>query len=98
MASVGKTMGMSLPGWASVPAADPRLREYARRFGEAAMRLLEENIRPRQIMTRPAFENALTTVMALGGSTNAVLHLMAIAHEAGGERELEDLVRISRRA
>jgi dihydroxy-acid dehydratase len=97
MASVGEAIGMSLPGSASVPAVDHRLREYARQSGETAMRLLDEGIRPRQIMTRPAFENAITTVMALGGSTNAVLHLMAIAHEAGVELELEDFDRISRR-
>lgn len=97
MASVGEAIGMSLPGSASVPAADARLDEYARRSGEAVMALMEANIRPRQIMTRAAFENAITTVMALGGSTNAVLHLLAIAHEAEVDLELEDFDRISRR-
>jgi dihydroxy-acid dehydratase len=97
MASVGEAIGMSLPGSASVPAVDPRLAEYAEKSGEAVMRLLEDGIRPRDIMTRPAFENAITTVMALGGSTNAVLHLLAIAHEAGVSLELEDFDRISRR-
>ncbi len=97
MASVGEAIGMSLPGSAAVPAIDPRLREYARRSGEAVMNLIEARITPRQIMTRPAFENAITTVMALGGSTNAVLHLLAIAHEAGVELELDDFDRISRR-
>ncbi|HEX2155231.1 MAG TPA: dihydroxy-acid dehydratase [Acidimicrobiia bacterium] len=97
MASVGEAIGMALPGSAAVPAIDPRLHDYARQSGEAAMRLLDEGIRPRQIMTRPAFENAITTVMALGGSTNAVLHLLAIAHEAGVELELEDFDRLSRR-
>ena len=97
MASVGEAIGMSLPGSASVPAIDPRLVEYARASGEAAMRLVDDGIRSRQIMTRPAFENAITTVMALGGSTNAVLHLLAIAHEAGVELELEDFDRISRK-
>jgi dihydroxy-acid dehydratase len=97
MASVGEAIGMSLPGSASVPAIDPRLRDYAVRSGAAVMNLLEKRIRPRQIMTREAFENAITTVMALGGSTNAVLHLLAIAHEAGVELELEDFDRISRR-
>lgn len=97
MAAVGEAIGLSLPGSAAVPAVDPRLREYAVESGKAVMRLLEQNIRPRQIMTRPAFENAITTVMALGGSTNAVLHLMAIAHEAGVELTLEDFDRISRR-
>ena len=97
MASVGEAIGMSLPGSASVPAIDPRLRDYAVRSGEAVMGLLRNRIRPRQIMTREAFENAITTVMALGGSTNAVLHLLAIAHEAGVQLELEDFDRISRR-
>jgi dihydroxy-acid dehydratase len=97
MASVGEAIGMSLPGSASVPAVDPRLQGFAERSGEAVMRLLEADLRPRDIMTRPAFENAITTVMALGGSTNAVLHLLAIAHEAGVDLELEDFDRISRR-
>jgi dihydroxy-acid dehydratase len=97
MASVGEAIGMSLPGSASVPAVDPRLNGYAERSGAAVMKLLEADIRPTQIMTRPAFENAITTVMALGGSTNAVLHLLAIAHEAGVDLELEDFDRISRR-
>ena len=97
MASVGEAIGMSLPGSASVPAVDGRLDEYARRSGEAAVRLLEADIRPRDLMTRAAFENAMTVVMALGGSTNAVLHLMAIAHEAGVDLTLEDFDRISRR-
>jgi dihydroxy-acid dehydratase len=97
MASVGEAIGMSLPGSAAVPAIDPRLRDYAVRSGEAVMHLLETGIRPRDIMTPPAFENAVTIVMALGGSTNAVLHLLAIAHEAGVDLELEDFDRISRR-
>ena len=97
MASVGEAIGMSLPGSSTVPAVDPRLTGYAERSGEAVMRLLEDEVSPRGIMTRPAFENAITTVMALGGSTNAVLHLLAIAHEAGVGLELEDFDRISRR-
>lgn len=96
MASVGEAIGMSLPGSAAVPADDARLDDYARRSGEAVMSLLEANVRPRQIMTRPAFENAIAAVMALGGSTNAVLHLLAIAHEAGVDLDLEDFDRISR--
>lgn len=96
MASVGEAIGMSLPGSAAVSAEDSRLDDYARRSGEAVMDLLEANIRPRQIMTRKAFENAITAVMALGGSTNAVLHLLAMAHEAGVELGLEDFDRISR--
>lgn len=97
MASVGEAIGMSLPGSAALAAIDPNLREFARRSGEAVMSLLASDIRPRDIMTRKAFENAITTVMALGGSTNAVLHLMAIAHEAGVELTLEDFDTISRR-
>jgi len=97
MASVGEAIGMSLPGSASVPAVDSRLDDYARKSGEAVVALLGADIRPRDIMTREAFENAITTVMALGGSTNAVLHLMAIAHEAGVDLTLEDFDEISRR-
>jgi dihydroxy-acid dehydratase len=97
MASVGEAIGMSLPGSATVPAVDRRLEEFAVRSGEAVVRLLEANLRPRRILTRPAFENAITTVMALGGSTNAVLHLLAIAHEAGVDLALDDFDRISRR-
>lgn len=97
MAAVGESIGMSLPGSASVPAVDPRLREHAVASGEAVMTLVEQGITARQIMTAPAFENAITTVLALGGSTNAVLHLLAMAHEAGVPLELGDFDRISRR-
>jgi dihydroxy-acid dehydratase len=96
MASVGEAIGMSLPGSASIPAVDPRLHHFAEKSGEAVMRLLDDGVRPRDIMTPPAFENAITAVMALGGSTNAVLHLLAIAHEAGVDLELEDFDRVSR--
>jgi dihydroxy-acid dehydratase len=97
MASVGEALGMSLPGSATVPAPDPRLEEWAVRSGEAVMQLLEQDLRPRQIMTREAFENAIAVVMALGGSTNAVLHLLAIADEAGVDLDIRDFDRISRR-
>ncbi len=97
MASVGEAIGMSLPGSAAVPAVDSRLEDLARESGEAVVALLEADIRPRDIMTRGAFENAITTVMALGGSTNAVLHLLAIADEAGVELSLKDFDEISRR-
>jgi dihydroxy-acid dehydratase len=97
MASVGEAIGMSLPGSAAIPAVDPRLRLMAHASGAAVMKLLEDDIRPHDIMTRPAFENAITTVMALGGSTNAVLHLLAIAHEMGVALDLDDFDRISRR-
>jgi len=96
MASVGEAIGMSLPGSAAVPAIDSRLEDYARRSGEAVIALVEADIRPRDIMTRAAFENAIAVVMALGGSTNAVLHLMAIAHEARVDLTLEDFDGISR--
>ena len=97
MAAVGEALGMALPGSAAVPAIDDRLDEYAERSGEAVMRLMESGITPRRILTRPAFDNAITVVMALGGSTNAVLHLLAIANEAGVDLSLEDFDRISRR-
>ncbi len=97
MAAVGEALGMSLPGSAAVPAVDPRLDEFAVASGSAVMALLEADVRPRRVMTRGAFENAITVVMALGGSTNAVLHLLAIAREAGVELSLEDFDRVSRR-
>ncbi len=90
MASVAEALGMSLPGSASPPAPDPRRDAIARASGEAVVHLLREGIRPRQIMTKEAFENAIAVVMALGGSTNAVLHLLAIATEARVELALDD--------
>jgi len=97
MASVGEAIGMSLPGSASAAAIDDRRADVAFASGHAVMNLLRQGIRPRQIMTRGAFENAIAVVMALGGSTNAVLHLMAIAFEAGVELELEDFNRVAAR-
>jgi dihydroxy-acid dehydratase len=97
MSSVAEALGMSLPGSASVPAVDRRLDDLAFESGRAVIRLLEAQIRPRQIMTRAAFENAIAVVMALGGSTNAVLHLLAIAYNAGVELSLDDFNRIGRR-
>ena len=97
MAAVGEGLGMSLPGSAAVPAIDDRLDEFAERSGEAVMALMEAGITPRDILTRGAFENAITLVMALGGSTNAVLHLLAIAAEARVDLTLEDFDRIARR-
>ncbi len=96
MSTAIEIMGMSLPGDASIPAVDPSKVDEARRAGTAVMRLLEEDIRPRDIMTRRAFENAITTVVAMGGSTNAVLHLMAMAREANVDLSLDDFDRISR--
>ncbi len=82
MASVGEAIGMSLPGTASIPAEDQRLRIAAKESGLQLNYLLKEDIKPRDIMTLGAFKNAITTVLALGGSTNAVLHLLAISYEA----------------
>ena len=97
MASVGEALGMSLPGSASPPAVDRRRDDFAFDSGRAVVNLLREGIRPRHIMTKQAFENAIAVVMALGGSTNAVLHLLAIAHEARVELELDDFNRIAER-
>lgn len=96
MAAVGEGLGMSLPGSASPPAVDRRREEFALRSGEAVMAMLEAGIRPRQIMTREAFQNAIAVAMALGGSTNAVLHLLAIANEAQVELTLDDFDRVGR--
>jgi len=97
MASAVEAMGLSLPGSASPPATDPRRDELAQRSGEALMGLLEQDLRPRQIITKQSLENAIAVVMAVGGSTNAVLHLLAIAHEARVELALEDFDRIGRK-
>jgi dihydroxy-acid dehydratase len=94
MASIGEAIGMSLPGSAAPAAVDRRRDDFAFASGEAVMQLIEMGIRPRQIMTKAAFENAIAVTMALGGSTNAVLHLLAIAHEAEVELELDDFNRI----
>ncbi len=97
MASISEAIGMALPGSASAPAVDRRRDDYAYESGHAVMRLIEMDLRPRQIMTKEAFENAIAITMALGGSTNAVLHLLAIAHEARVELELDDFNRIGAR-
>jgi dihydroxy-acid dehydratase len=97
MAAAAEALGMSLPGAASPPAVDYRREVLARESGiRAAQILAEEGPRPRDVLTREAFENAITVVMALAGSTNAVLHLLAIAREAGVPLELDDFDRISR--
>jgi dihydroxy-acid dehydratase len=88
---------MALPGSAAPPAPDSRRDAYAVASGEAVVNLLRLGITARQIMTKEAFENAITVVMALGGSTNAVLHLMAIAHEAQVDLSLDDFNRIADR-
>ncbi len=96
MSTAIEVMGLSLPGDASLTAVDPRKSDEARLAGAAVMRMLEEGVRPRDILTRRAFENAITVVVAMGGSTNAVLHLMAIAREADVDLTLEDFDRIGR--
>jgi len=95
MASVGEALGLSLPGSASAPAVDRRRDDYAHASGVAVMNLVRENIRPRDIITRNSLMNAMAVVNALGGSTNAVLHLLAIAYEAEVELELEDFNRVA---
>ena len=97
MSSAIEALGMALPGSASPAAPDPRRDEFARRSGEAVVRLLEQGITARDIVTREAIENACAVVMALGGSTNAVLHLLAIAREAEVDFTIDDFDAISRR-
>ncbi|MGA9345489.1 MAG: dihydroxy-acid dehydratase [Nocardioidaceae bacterium] len=94
MASVAEAIGMSLPGSAAPPAVDRRRDGFAHKSGEAVVELLRQGITARQVMTKPAFENAIAVVMALGGSTNAVLHLLAIAREAEVDLTLDDFNRI----
>ena len=95
MASAIEALGMSLPGAASIPAVDERRRTTSRQAGEVALQILEQGICPRDILTREAFENAIAVVAAMGGSTNAVLHLLAIAKEAKVPLSIEDFDRIS---
>jgi len=97
MASVGEAIGMSLPGSAAPSAIDPRRQDFAYESGRAVIELLARDIRPRDIMTKEAFENAIAVVMAVGGSTNAVLHLLAIANEARVELALDDFNRVAAR-
>src|SRR5919112_1405163 len=95
MSSIAEAIGMSLPGTASPPAIDSRREGDARRAGEAVVEMLRLGITPRMIMTKQAFENAIAVTSALGGSTNAVLHLLAIANEAGVALEMQDFNRIA---
>ena len=97
MASAIEALGMSLPGDASIPAVDKRKLDSAYRAGQTALELLRQGIRPRDILTHDAFENAIAVAMAMGGSTNVVLHLLAIAHEAEVELTLDDFNRINDR-
>ena len=94
MAAIGEALGLSLPGSAAPPAVDRRRDAFAIKSGEAVVNLIRLGITTRQILTKKAFENAITVLMALGGSTNAVLHLLAIAHEADVDLTLDDFHRI----
>ena len=94
MASAAEAMGMSLPGSAAPPAVDRRRDGYARKSGEAVVELIRQGITARDIITRQSLENAIAVLMAFGGSTNAVLHLLALAHEANVDLEMEDFHRI----
>jgi dihydroxy-acid dehydratase len=94
MATIGEAIGLSLPGSAAPPAVDRRRDTYAIKSGAAVVELIRKGITTRQIITKRAFENAITALMALGGSTNAVLHLLAIAHEAKVDLTLADFHRI----
>ncbi len=94
MAAIGEALGLSLPGSAAPPAVDRRRDAYAIKSGEAVVNLIRLGITTRQILSKKAFENAITILMALGGSTNAVLHLLAIAHEAEVDLTLDDFHRI----
>jgi len=95
MASIGEALGLSLPGSASPPSADRRRDAWAHRSGEAVVNLIAKGITARQILTKKAFENAIAVLMAFGGSTNAVLHLLAIAREAEVDLKLSDFNRIA---
>lgn len=94
MASIGEALGLSLPGSAAPPSIDRRRDAYAIKSGAAVVELIRQGIRTRDILTKAAFENAITILMALGGSTNAVLHLLAIAHEAKVDLNLSDFHRV----
>ena len=96
MSSAIEAMGMSIPGAASIPAIDPRNDQVAFDTGAVIYSLLEKDLKPRDIMTREAFENSIRVVLAMGGSTNAALHLLAIAHEAEVELDLDDFDSLSR--
>ncbi|MGC1426232.1 MAG: dihydroxy-acid dehydratase [Nitrosotalea sp.] len=97
MASISEAIGIALPGNASPPAEDPRREKMLYESGKAVMNLLENGIRPKDILTYEAFENAITVANAIGGSTNAVLHLLALSREMGVKLELDDFERIRRK-
>ena len=97
MASIGEAIGLSLPGSAAPPSIDRRRDAFAIKSGEAVVNLIRQGITTRDILTKQAFENAITILMALGGSTNAVLHLLALAHEARVQLSLDDFHRVGSR-
>lgn len=97
MSSAAEALGMTLPGSSSIPAVYPEKLAECDSIGEHMRNILEKNILPRDIMTRSAFENAMVLTMILGGSTNAVLHLIAVAHSVGIKLELEDFQKVSDR-
>lgn len=97
MATCAEVLGVTVPGDAAIPAVDPNREEHSTLVGHAAMTALELGIRPRDVLTHEAFANAITVDAAMGGSTNAVLHLLAIAHEAGVKLTIDEFDRISRR-
>ena len=95
MASAIEAMGMSIPGAASIPAVDNRNLDVAHQAGKYIYSMLERGVKPRDIMTRDAFENAIRLVLSMGGSTNAVLHLLAMAREAEVDLTIEDFDKLS---
>jgi dihydroxy-acid dehydratase len=97
MASISEAIGIALPGSASPPAEDPRRAKMCYDSGKAVMKLLENRVRPKEILTFEAFENAITVANAIGGSTNAILHLLALSRELGVKLSLEDFERIRRK-
>jgi len=97
MASISEAIGLALPGNASPPAEDPRREKMVYESGKAVMNLLETGVKPKDILTFEAFENAITVANAIGGSTNAVLHLLALSREIGVKLQLEDFERIRRK-
>jgi dihydroxy-acid dehydratase len=97
MSSATEAMGMTLPGSSSFPAESAEKHAECDSIGEVMRNMLEKNILPRDSLTRAAFENALVLVMALGGSTNAVLHMIAIAHSVGIELTIDDVQKVSDR-
>src|SRR5574337_1968861 len=97
MASISEAIGLALPGSASPPAEDPRREKFVHDSGKAVMNLLETGIRPKDILTYEAFENAITIANAIGGSTNAVLHLLALSKEIGVNLTLEDFEKVRKR-